>query len=34
MGRLPLADPGDVGTSSLARKAPVCQTAYSNVPEL
>jgi len=34
MGRLPLVDPGDVGTSSLARKAPAGPLAYSNVPEL
>jgi hypothetical protein len=33
MGRLPLMDPGDVGTSLLAREAPACLLAYPNVPE-
>ena len=33
MGGLPLVDPGDVGTSSLAREAAACLLAYPNVPE-
>jgi|HubBroStandDraft_3_1064219.scaffolds.fasta_scaffold322562_1 hypothetical protein len=33
MGGLPLVDPGDVGTSSLAREAPASLLAYPNVPE-